>query len=164
MSGSLWIRRRLLLTTVVAILVAGCASPVPTPPVPSATNVAVASPTPAPSVQPSSSTGPAPAPSPTPAVACQDLPEAPATTLTCANAVVVANTLVQPQSAITSITFHYGDYCPIGYFCALAVPSHGYVVFDMADPLPDLRVAVAANAQGVVTASTPVPMPASTPS
>jgi len=67
--------------------------------------------------------------------------------------------LVQPRSAITSIAFHYGDYCPIGYFCALAVPTHGYVVFDMADPLPDLRVAVAAH-DGVVTATTPVPMPA----
>jgi hypothetical protein len=68
--------------------------------------------------------------------------------------------LVQPQSAITSIAFHYGDYCPIDSFCALAVPTHGYVVFDMTDPLPDLRVAVAADDQGFVTATTPVSMPA----
>ena len=80
--------------------------------------------------------------------------------MTCANAVAAAMPLIQPKAAITSIAFRFGDYCPPGYFCALALPTRGYVVFDMADPLPDLRVAVAADDQGVVTAKPPVPMPA----
>ena len=80
--------------------------------------------------------------------------------MTCANAVAAAIQLVRPTSAITAIVFHFGNPCPVGDFFVLSQPTHGYVLFDMADPLPDLRVTVTADEHGVVTATAPEPMPA----
>jgi hypothetical protein len=82
-------------------------------------------------------------------------------TLTCENAVAAAKASAGPQPATELIEFSYGHWCQPGFFCALALPNTGHVIFRRTGTLPDLLVGVTADAVGKVTATAPGLLPSS---
>ncbi len=152
----------------IGLIVAACASPVPTP-----TASVARAPVPTRSTTPSPTAGPTPAPSPTPEIVCGSGPvigplggspsTEPTGTLTCENAIEAAVAALPADGPpILRIAFHYGRYCPPGYFCALSLGiNEGYVVLFLRDDTV-LWVPVRADSAGTVSLEgAPEPYPPS---
>jgi hypothetical protein len=78
--------------------------------------------------------------------------EIPVEPLRCRAAVRAAvAALPTTHPGVRAIEFHYGGYCPPGYYCSLPVPTQGYVVFRMVEPAADLWVQVAGTWTARVT-------------
>lgn len=128
-----------------------------------------------PTAAPTATTAQTPSPEPTPAasaiaaepaVVCPTSvwtppPNIEPITLTCENAVAAAKAVVGPDPSVVKIEFRFGQWCPPGYACPLAmvaVLNGGYVVFSRTGGR-DLVVVVRADKAGKVTAANAVPIP-----
>ena len=132
---------------------AGCATPVPSVLAPPSASTSAS-----PALPSSNPPSPSPSTAAAPKVVCgKGAPIGP--TLTCNNAVAAAEAVVGPDPAIAYIEFHFGRWCPPGFFCVMSLPNTGYVIFHVKGLRSDILVTVVADEAGTVTASSPQPLP-----